>query len=180
MEGMMAKPIDIQDMRERFSYNPDLGTFTYRERPRTAFATDTAHSEWNARYAGKQAGSLKGGYVYLYANRKNILAHRVAWAMMADEQPPASIDHIDRDPGNNRWANLRDGSAINPMNRTRQRNNRSGINGVTWHKRAGKWCATIRVSGKSKHLGLFESKEAAAKVAAEARAEAGFSPLHGT
>ncbi len=45
----------------------------------------------------------------------------------------------------------------------RQSTDSSMYRGVNWYKRAGKWRATIKVSGKTDHLGTFDDEEEAAK-----------------
>jgi hypothetical protein len=41
------------------------------------------------------------------------------------------------------------------------KNNTSGITGVYLHKTTGKWMSYIRVEGRMRYLGLFETKEEA-------------------
>ena len=75
------------------------------------------------------------------------------------------VDHIDGDPLNNRRSNLRVATnSQNQANRKRLTTNTSGYRGVTWHRCAEKWQASIKVNGMSKHLGLFVD----ARMAAEA------------
>lgn len=71
------------------------------------------------------------------------------------------VDHIDRNGLNNRKSNLRPATKNdNARNKGMQRNNESGYKGVS---RCGpKWRACIAIDGKNKHLGLFDSPEAAA------------------
>lgn len=64
-----------------------------------------------------------------------------------------TVDHIDRDPTNNRRSNLRYAT------RQQQLQNR-GFKGVSQIK-SGKWQARIMVNGVRKYLGLFDSKEEA-------------------
>jgi len=44
-----------------------------------------------------------------------------------------------------------------------QKNNTSGYKGVTWDKRSQTWLTQIRVARRIKHLGYFDTKEAAAR-----------------
>lgn len=69
------------------------------------------------------------------------------------------VDHIDGDGLNNQRVNLRnctDGE--NKRNRGMQRNNTSGVKGVSWSRQAKKWHARISVDKKSLHLGYFVDK----------------------
>jgi len=47
------------------------------------------------------------------------------------------------------------------VNQRKRRNTTSGLRGVTYHARAGKWMANIRVNGQRIYLGLFGTKEEA-------------------
>lgn len=179
-----CRQLDIADLKDRFHYCPDTGFFTYRELPRKLFGSDSSWKEWLARYAGRRAGSIKylscgRRYVYLYVNRKNLSAHRVAWAIMTGSQPPPHIDHRNRDGTDNRWSNLRNGVGINHRNRGRQRNNTSGITGIGWHKRARKWQAYVREDGYQHYLGLFSDRDEAERAVIAKRQEIGFDVTHG-
>jgi hypothetical protein len=69
------------------------------------------------------------------------------------------IDHIDRNPMNNRRSNLREATrSQQAMNRKKQSNNTSGFIGVYLNKRNNKWIAAIKIKGNAKHLGTFINK----------------------
>jgi len=114
--------------------------------------------------AGSLAGTLrKDGYVGIYLNGKYLFAHRVIWEMFNGPIPEGLfIDHIDRIRNNNRIDNLRIGTfQENHFNRTKQSNNKSGFKGVCWHKK--KWVSQIKIDGKNKFLGFFDTPEEAYK-----------------
>ena len=73
------------------------------------------------------------------------------------------VDHKNHDTLDNRRENLR--VCTNAENCRNRRGPRarsfSGVRGVCWNKKCGKWRAQIRVGGKNRHLGLFISKAAA-------------------
>lgn len=175
----MVKRLDIKDLKARFNYDPVTGNFRYKPLSIEFFTSREDHRLWNERFANNLAGSEKLGYVYLYVNRRNILAHRVAWALMTGKQPPLQIDHRDRDGTNNRWLNLRDGTSINRRNRGKQCNNTSGITGVSWHKKAGKWQAYVREDGYQHYLGLYANAADAEQAVIAKRKEIGFDVTHG-
>jgi hypothetical protein len=112
--------------------------------------------------AGAKAGTLSNGYVRIQLNGKICPAHRLVWLYTHGAWPVGDVDHIDRNPSNNRISNLRECSrSENGRNVGLQRNNSSGFKGVNWDKGAGKFRAHAHVNGKLKHLGYFLSAEAA-------------------
>lgn len=75
------------------------------------------------------------------------------------------IDHIHHNTLDNRIAELRLATrAENQHNRVLNRNNKSGYKGVYWYKPHKRWLASIRVNGKTKHLGYFATAEEAYEV----------------
>lgn len=69
-------------------------------------------------------------------------------------------DHVNRNPLDNRRKNLRKATQKeNTRNKSKQKNNISGITGVGYMKKLDKWRARITVDDKSIYLGLFENKE---------------------
>jgi len=114
---------------------------------------------WDAKWAGKKAGTLDAkGRCQLWILGKAYRAHRIAWLYMTGSFPKSEIDHINCDPLDNRWENLR------LATRSQQNQNKRPMRawppkGVYWHKQSGMWRAKI---GKiSKHLGLFDCPAAA-------------------
>lgn len=77
---------------------------------------------------------------------------------MTGEWPKDQIDHIDCNPSNNKWANLRPAkNQENASNQRAPRNNTSGVKGVSWSKQERKWVASIRVGYQRIHLGRFQN-----------------------
>lgn len=78
-------------------------------------------------------------------------------------------DHIDRNPLNCRRNNLRPATQKqNARNRTKMKNNTSGVTGVCWDKRSCVWLATIGVDYKNIRLGTFKNKDDAIRARLEA------------
>lgn len=162
-------------------YEGSSGRLFWKQRPRHHFASLNACAVWNSKYAGALAGSpnvkkrwstkINGT---LYQN------HRLAWALSTGTWPGDQIDHINGDPGDNRLENLRVVSNTeNQKNRWRSKANTSGVNGVHWHTRDKVWTAHIRVSGKQKALGYFDTQESAAAARKSAEQTLGYTPRHG-
>ena len=94
-------------------------------------------------------------------NKKiTIFMHRV----VLDTPENMYTDHISGNELDNRRGNLRIGTKSQNMANSRIRvNNTSGYKGVHWHKLLSKWRAVIWYLGKPIHIGLFLTKEEAAK-----------------
>jgi hypothetical protein len=131
---------------------------------------------------GTKAGTLTwAGYTSITIGGKLRLAHRLIWCMVHGEFPPNDLDHINHDRNDNRIENLRLASRTENMkNQSVGSNNKSGVLGVRWHKRSGKWKVQIGIEGKSIHLGYFKDKSDAIKARMEANIEYGYHVNHGT
>lgn len=78
-------------------------------------------------------------------------------------------DHRNGDGLDNQRHNLRPTTtAQNNHNQQPCRGHSSHFKGVTWNKKVSKWQAQIKVSGKSRYLGVFASEEDAARAYVEA------------
>jgi hypothetical protein len=110
--------------------------------------------------AGQQAGTLtKDQKVVITIHSKPFSAHRLIF-LMHHGWLPEEIDHIDCDSTNNLIDNLRPATrSENSMNRRIMKNNKSGVKGVSWNKRCGKWEASGQTNKKSTKLGYFDAIE---------------------
>jgi len=87
--------------------------------------------------------------------RKIILMHRKIMNCSSDMK----IDHANHDGLDNRRCNIR--ICTNSQNRKNsglQKNNSSGLIGVSWHKRCKKWMARIQKDKRDIHIGYFNNK----------------------
>ena len=141
------------ELKELVSYDPETGVFTLAK-----------HRHGTTRKVGEQVGSFtKAGYLETCISQKRYLLHRLAFLYMTGSLPDKVVDHINGNPADNRWGNLRCvNHRANAENTDKLRaDNTTGYRGVhRWH---GKYRAKINSGGKQIHLGTFETAEQAAK-----------------
>ena len=79
------------------------------------------------------------------------------------------VDHIDRNPLNNRRSNLRlANKSTNAMNCNTRVDNTSEIIGVSFRKDRDRWRSYITLNSKTRALGNFKNKDDAIKARLEA------------
>ena len=151
------KPIPLPPTKfllEALRYEPSTGKLYWRKRPLEHFSTLGQHRRWNNRYAGTEAFcTLDKVWGYLRGNigKKAFLAHRVVWKMVRGTEPPAIIDHRDRDTTNNRDENLREASPTQNVINSKK-------SGICFDAKRGKWRARV-TDGKTRvHLGWHETE----------------------
>lgn len=150
--------ITVARAKELLDYDPLTGDFKWRsaQAPRMS--------------VGSSAGS-RGQYLRIKIDGSHYMAHRLAWLITHGSWPREQIDHVDEDKFNNRLDNLRPASdRQNKQNvSVPYRNNKSGFQGVNFHKRHQKFQAQIQVDGRKIHLGYFDTPEKAHEAYAEAK-----------
>tara|TARA_R110000851_G_C12908492_1_gene548974 strand:- start:75 stop:572 length:498 start_codon:yes stop_codon:yes gene_type:complete len=129
---------------------------------------------------GDVAGGEQHGYINIKIDSVPYKAHRLAWMYVHGFFPEGSIDHINGIKSDNRICNLRGVThQENMRNMSKRRDNKTGVTGVYKRKDNGKYCASIRVNTKIKHLGSFSSLEDAVLSRLDAEHEFGFHHNHG-
>jgi hypothetical protein len=123
--------------------------------------------------AGEYAGTIQNhGYLVISVDKKRYMAHRLAWFYVHGVWPKGDLDHINEDKLDNRIDNLREATRRqNMQNVRRHKHNTSGYKGVAWHHQRSKWRAYIFDNYRQIHLGLFDSREAAAAARSKAEKE---------
>ena len=72
------------------------------------------------------------------------------------------VDHINRNPLDNRRANLRLCTASeNNVNMKLRKDNKSGFRGVSWHSSAKKWASEIKYEGVKMFIGTYHDLDEA-------------------
>lgn len=150
----MAKAdLTAQRLRELVTYDPDTGVF--KRRVATGFR--------GQHKAGAILGSqnTKAGHLCMTVDAKRYLAHRLAWLYVRGSWPNGLIDHINGDSCDNRFENLREATySRNSQNqRSAHIDSKSGLLGV--HPYRNRFVASIWHSGRSNHLGVFDTAEEA-------------------
>jgi hypothetical protein len=120
--------------------------------------------------ATKPSGTIShNGYVKITIDGTSYLLHRVIY-FLHNNLLPDFLDHIDRNPLNNKIENLRACSkSQNNMNTKKRKSNQSGHRGVSFHKRSKKWVVEVQVNKKRNYCGLYSDYELACLVSDEAR-----------
>ena len=130
-------------------YEPDKGTFVWL-RPKSMKLK-----------RGDLAGAFSRGYIHIRVHDGDYAAHRLVILYMTGKWPDHTVDHINLNPSDNRWCNLRDvPHSINCANSPAKQ---KSTYGVYWDSAREKWKAQGWDKGKSVHLGRFFSKELAIK-----------------
>lgn len=137
---------DIASIKSTLSYDPETGVFI---REASVF-----HSK-----KGSVAGSSDSyGYRCIKIGSRKFKAHILAFVFMTGSRPPEFVDHINGDPADNRWVNLRACSQSENLRNTALRSdNKTGLHGVHWDISMNRWVATIRESEGRKKRKNFTS-----------------------
>lgn len=140
--------ITPERLREAILYDPEAGLFTSRiNRGRVS--------------PGQPLGCLDHrDHRLIRIDGRLYRANRLAWLYMTGAWPVMDVDHINGDPSDDRWRNLRLATASqNIANSKISKNNTSGFKGVV--KTEWGWRAEITHHRKKKHLGMFKTPEEA-------------------
>lgn len=160
----MTKQILTQELlKELLHYNHNTGIFTWIK---------TVNSR---AIAGSKAGSKrKDGRIKINVNSVTYYAYRLAWLYMTGNFPKDQIDHINCNPSDNRFLNLRESTnAQNNQNKNKpiSTNKTSKYIGVSFNKKMNKYVAQICKNRKSHRLGFFETQESAYTAYVKAKRE---------
>lgn len=143
-------------LRELLHYNPDTGVWT-RIAKRHGY------------FIGEKAGRQRhDGYWRIGVEMNRYLAHRLAWFYMTGEWPKNEIDHIDGNPANNKWNNLREATSSQQKWNTKiklsmKKTYKDLPKGVTSTKRnlSKPFRSFIQVNGRRLYLGSFPTSNEA-------------------
>lgn len=131
-----ANPIP-DSLLDLLKYDPLTGQLAYR--------VSTGNKPANS-----LAGTVYRGRVRINHNRKGYYAHRIIWRIVTGTDAPEFIDHIDGNPLNNRFENLRAATIQeNNQNRRRRDGKLAGVyfDGHSWRARAKRNGKSYSVTG---------------------------------
>lgn len=98
-------------------------------------------------------------YVYSGGKRKGVYLHRE----IMDTPQGMSVDHIDGDGLNNQKSNMRNCThQENLFNERKKAKTSSIFKGVWWDNARKRWAASLRLNGKTIHLGRYDDEVEAA------------------
>jgi HNH endonuclease len=122
------------------------------------------------------AGLTRDGYGQFRVGQRSLASHRVAWEFDCGQIPPGmhvlhKCDTRNCVRGEHLFLGTHQDNVVDMCSKNRQARhwqraarstNRSGLVGIYWKQRIGKWGAHIYASGRTLHLGYFTDREAAA------------------
>jgi len=124
------------------------------------------YKDGKERWTPRIVKGCKKGYIRIQIGGIMYFAHRLIMEAFCGESEQ-DVDHIDRNPSNNNFHNLRYcTSSENNLNRDCCDN----AKGCYWHKTKKKWQAQISIDGKYKYLGYFDNEHDAHQAFLEAKA----------
>jgi hypothetical protein len=111
--------------------------------------------------AGARAGRLlKTGYRSIHVSGRRYQEHRLIF-LWCHGVIPEQIDHINQNKSDNRIENLRRCTHSTNQVNTAARKSKSGIRGVRFVDKTGRWAARIYKDGKEIRVGTFPTMEEA-------------------
>lgn len=148
----MRPLVTLERLRELFHYDPETGNFV-----RLVATT-------NCTKVGEIAGRRKiGYYVNMRVDGRIYKAHRLAWLYMTGEWPDLELDHENTEPSDNSWKNLRQVTHQQNLCNMKAVIKKPGNlpRGVFLHRDGVRFQSQIRLDGRTKYLGLFDTPESA-------------------
>lgn len=143
-------PAHLPDFRSIIQYNPLTGSFKW-------ITTVLGHS------MGGPAGYWdRDRYLRIWVKGHIYSAASIAWYLSHGEWPKGIIDHIDKNPANNKLDNLRDvPQGLNCLNKRRW--SKTGLPAGVYRER-GRYRVTINLLNTAKNLGSYDTLEEATAV----------------
>lgn len=159
-----GQKLDQNLVKELFDYDPETGKLTYK------MLSPTVSGKIGDEVKSTTSNTIKSKkYKRVSINGEAHLQHRIIWLWWYGYLPENNVDHINKDPLDNRLCNLREISTqCNIRNSKLSKNNTSGVSGVC-PTNTGKYEAYIKINFLKKGLGRFNdfAEAVAHRLAAE-------------
>lgn len=149
-EKRKFKPLPSQaQLKELFDYNEQTGELLWKTAPKK-----------NSQVLGQVAGTIRhDGYRAIRIDGTGFQAHRLVWMLIKGKDPEdLTIDHINFIKTDNRIENLRLATS-----QEQSRYQRDAV-GAHLEKRTGRYQAQIKIDGRKKNLGTYDTLEEASAV----------------
>jgi hypothetical protein len=126
--------------------------------PRELYAHGVRHSHNGKIMKHSKVNDYNLYTLYKDKKAKRYLAHQLVAMSFLNHAPCNNklvVDHIDNNPLNNHFLNLQ--LISNRLNLSKDKKNKtSKYTGVTLYRDSKRWISSIRINGKSKHIGIFD------------------------
>ena len=161
---------DAEILRQKFTYNKATGDLRWATGRNEGKIAGYLHAGYHRTYKHRK---IRHYYRYVKLNGKKVYAHRIIWKMVTgDDLGKLSVDHINGDGRDNRWANLRKADASqNAANREATYQSRTGLKGIKRMANKFKgytYRADIKVEGENISLGTYPTLEGAVRARTKA------------
>jgi len=171
--------VPVSTLSEVFASDPDSGRLFWRDRPPEHFLTAQAHSIFQSRFAGLEAGlsvDMSGRRkcaFRLLGRRYAVFRSWVVWALANGVWPTQELHHRNDVVDDDRLPNLVE---ITSAQRRMLTPSQKPVGRGVILRPSGRYHAYIRPGGHSIHLGAFASAEEA-RTAFQKAAQEHFGPL---
>ena len=127
-------PLTAERLRAVLNYNPETGKFEWVKHltPRSTLGFGRGRRGQVGTISRWKKSQKMIAYRVIGIDNRLYHAHRIAWLWMTGEWPNGEVDHINRDPLDNRWSNLRDVTRKeNEANKNHKR--------ISWNTKDKRW-----------------------------------------
>ena len=137
------------------------------DRPLSHFYNERAYKSWKTKHSNKSCGFIsKAGYFITSISKKEYQNHRIIFAIYHNtlEFNDKCIDHIDGNPLNNSYNNLRIANhSQNSFNSKIRKDNSSGYKNIQIrrYKETQRFIVRLKINGKDIKIGSYKTLEQA-------------------
>lgn len=159
-------------MKECLRLDSVTGELWWICRPLEHFKSKRIQNLWNSKYVGKRAGYTypKNKRTFFKLDGRNYYNSIVCWALYYNKWPTKQIDHIDRNPDNNKPQNLREADFSQQQgNINIRKSNKLGYRNI-YKSRNGSYIVDVR-KNRTRYVKTFQKLSDAASWASTKRLE---------